>query len=63
MNEHSSFTKFRDKDLKDPKTKEAYDKAGERLKLCDDQFEQLEMDWLGLDMYGDGEWQLYLEVK
>lgn len=56
MNEHSSFTKFRDKDLKDPKTKEAYDKAGERLKLCDDQFEQLEMDWLGLDMYGDGEW-------
>ncbi len=52
MNEHSNFTEFRDEILKDPKIKKAYDEAGERLKLCDDQFKQLEMDWLGLDMYG-----------
>ena len=53
MSEYSNFTKFRDEVLRAPEIKEAYDKAGERLKLCDDQFEQLEMNWLGIDIYGD----------
>ncbi len=33
MSEYSNFTKFRDKILEDLEISEAYDKAGERLKL------------------------------
>ena len=53
MSEYSNFTKFRDEILEDLEIKEAYDKAGERFKLCDEQFEQLEANWLGIDIYGD----------